>query len=876
MNSWIANWSGLWLTSTVVAMLAAALWWIIRKRRRELRLPIIRILKLPQTKLPRIVVRKPPLIPFIAFLLAAIAFALWTARPRNRIFANHNPNQLRVHIFVDMSPSVASHVTPLELARTVSGLWPSIGGSSRISMSTSHSDTIYEVRDSSQVEDLIQGLGFHRAGVRIGSALKSHLAQTGEVDRLLIVSDRDQHSWTGFQWQYLQDDAEVFFVNIDNTSETGVKPNIFVNNVRRVSPPGALGTDWEIEIAQGGLAKPQDGSLRASWRGETLATTSWRLVDGRRAMSVNLSWPSSRLPVSSGGEPILWEVVPQGDDALTLDNAFRTSVTGRGGAVLIIAEPSGELPLEDPANGLLTVLRVIGLQADRVDFSFSRNQKIKSDQAESNTKPILVEAIATQNERAITIMLGGLGHGVDSFCREETAGNHNWIVPWGESIDHGELCECAARLMKKADSHCQDIHSRDQWLEWLASVGGKQIGGEVGQTKNTVAFRLPDGNAKRNILALTVSLTPSRTFGIDYGRFPLLVKELLAIDAKDIKEGGLGMNSNDDWLRENDISSFLQVEKNSERVFAEQNQLRLTNVPIGESLLGTLPLTQLPPLWSDARSDVRQRGSGKLDVEDPLPWLRMIILLVLSAMVLDLVWNIWRRRQLTKAAGTLLIFLFSIYAQDSFAQVQMDFFHVPAAQAMTFTRVGREVSARTSIEVAAKGYNFENLDQAAESPWLWIRSPERMVDSNGQMTAEMIRWLKRGGFLVVESTGSDDVKWEQFTKPLMTGTFKPTGWRPVPQDHELMRSFYLLETLPACNGKIWKWFGLDGRLAILQAPYQFSGGLQDQAVRMSCDGIGTTEYQTRVFVNILMVALTTDYKRDQIHLPEILKRLRLP
>ena len=37
---------------------------------------------------------------------------------------------------------------------------------------------------------------------------------------------------------------------------------------------------------------------------------------------------------------------------------------------------------------------------------------------------------------------------------------------------------------------------------------------------------------------------------------------------------------------------------------------------------------------------------------------------------------------------------------------------------------------------------------------------------------------------------------------------------------------------------------------------------------------GSPEKGYRAFINLLMVALTTDYKKDQVHLPEILKRLR--
>jgi len=84
----------------------------------------------------------------------------------------------------------------------------------------------------------------------------------------------------------------------------------------------------------------------------------------------------------------------------------------------------------------------------------------------------------------------------------------------------------------------------------------------------------------------------------------------------------------------------------------------------------------------------------------------------------------------------------------------------------------------------------------------------------------------------------------------------------------------LLDALPGCNGEIWRGFSYDGRLAILAIPYGFINALQDQGVAPPCKNAPDQERGTRIFINLIMVALATDYKRDQIHLPEILKRLR--
>jgi hypothetical protein len=89
----------------------------------------------------------------------------------------------------------------------------------------------------------------------------------------------------------------------------------------------------------------------------------------------------------------------------------------------------------------------------------------------------------------------------------------------------------------------------------------------------------------------------------------------------------------------------------------------------------------------------------------------------------------------------------------------------------------------------------------------------------------------------------------------------------------------------------------DGRVAAVAIPQELTGILRDGGPEsLKCPGIGGAakdnarnvsrdrpagggqngpkELHYRAFVNLLMVSLTTDYKKDQVHLPEILKRLR--
>ena len=84
----------------------------------------------------------------------------------------------------------------------------------------------------------------------------------------------------------------------------------------------------------------------------------------------------------------------------------------------------------------------------------------------------------------------------------------------------------------------------------------------------------------------------------------------------------------------------------------------------------------------------------------------------------------------------------------------------------------------------------------------------------------------------------------------------------------------MLSALPMCDDRSWVGFKIEKRLAILAIPYNFLDLLLDNKSVTSCKNTITKESLIRTFINILMVVLTTDYKKDQIHIPEILKRLK--
>lgn len=192
---------------------------------------------------------------------------------------------------------------------------------------------------------------------------------------------------------------------------------------------------------------------------------------------------------------------------------------------------------------------------------------------------------------------------------------------------------------------------------------------------------------------------------------------------------------------------------------------------------------------------------------------------------------------------------------SAFAEIELVFVDRADRQ---FTGLAHEVERRTSITLASKAV----VKQSWIHPWLWVNN------LNFAQPRNLATWLKRGGMLIVETNNPETISKNLFS--VEVGLWQKT----IPLDHQLMRSFYLLDSLPSCRGNKWQGMTIGGRLAIVYIPYQLSRFLQDKGQSLTCLKDTTREEQTRIFINLLMVALATDYKKDQVHLPEILKRLR--
>jgi len=210
------------------------------------------------------------------------------------------------------------------------------------------------------------------------------------------------------------------------------------------------------------------------------------------------------------------------------------------------------------------------------------------------------------------------------------------------------------------------------------------------------------------------------------------------------------------------------------------------------------------------------------------------------------------------------------------------------------------LSKRTAVEPAAPvGLDVANHELVFFPLIYWPvpREPRRLSD---ETLARVDAYMKQGGMILFDTR---DQNRKTFDDLGIDGADGRTGLaaligrldlprlEPVPNDHVLTKSFYLLDNFPGRwnGGALWVEAGTgaddpgsavraDGVSSIIITSNDFAGAwARDENGRpllpVVPGGDVQREMAYRVGVNIVMYALTGNYKADQVHLPALLERL---
>ncbi len=301
-------------------------------------------------------------------------------------------------------------------------------------------------------------------------------------------------------------------------------------------------------------------------------------------------------------------------------------------------------------------------------------------------------------------------------------------------------------------------------------------------------------------------------------------------------------------------------------------------------------------------------------------WLLSLALAILAA---DIIASLWLSGRLTgprSGVATALVALALMLPQDAKAQDRAEEFALSATSEVVLahvitgdTRVDQVAEAglrglsdilfaRTSIEPAMPiAVNLET-DELSFFPILyWPITPDQPLPSAEAYT-KLNRYLRTGGMILFDTRDADIAsfgaaspagrKLQQLARPLDIPPLEP-----IPTDHVLTRSFYLLQDYPGrhLSRDVWVEAAPPDAEQVEGMPFRNLNdnvtpvviGGNDWASAWAVDSSGTwmfpvgrgfagerqREIAFRFGVNLIMHVLTGNYKSDQVHVPALLDRL---
>lgn len=203
----------------------------------------------------------------------------------------------------------------------------------------------------------------------------------------------------------------------------------------------------------------------------------------------------------------------------------------------------------------------------------------------------------------------------------------------------------------------------------------------------------------------------------------------------------------------------------------------------------------------------------------------------------------------------------------------------PDAAASLLTQIAK----RTSIEVRREPVEIKITDPELYRFPLLFMGGDAAFEPFTRAELKILRnFLNYGGFLFIDDNSSKrDSGFDSSVRKMISGLFPRTPLQKLPGDHSIYRSFYLISQVTGRSAinPFLEGITIKGRTALVYSTNDLAGAWSKSKLgHWSYDMIGGGNKQrklsVRLGVNIVMYSLTLDYKKDMVHLPIILERLR--
>jgi hypothetical protein len=201
---------------------------------------------------------------------------------------------------------------------------------------------------------------------------------------------------------------------------------------------------------------------------------------------------------------------------------------------------------------------------------------------------------------------------------------------------------------------------------------------------------------------------------------------------------------------------------------------------------------------------------------------------------------------------------------------------------LSVTPLMEELMARTSVEAASVRHEVALTDRDLFNyPFLYLAGKYEFDPFSAEETDNLRRFLTYGGFLLVDDAlGQQGYGFDKAVRREMQKVFPGNELKRVPGSHAALRSYYLLRRIggvrivsPTLEG-----ITLGNATPVIYCHNDLGGAWErDQLGKWTnaCTPGGEAQRKDafHLGINLILYAMTENYKDDLIHVPFIRKRL---
>lgn len=227
--------------------------------------------------------------------------------------------------------------------------------------------------------------------------------------------------------------------------------------------------------------------------------------------------------------------------------------------------------------------------------------------------------------------------------------------------------------------------------------------------------------------------------------------------------------------------------------------------------------------------------------------------------------------------------LISLYegSQFQFAQIKYSGNWDPRPRA--YKRLMSSLELRTSVQVSYERQTVSLMDPGLFNyPFLYLAGDSNFEPFTPDERRKLRKFLNHGGTLIIDDTsGEEDSIFDKQIREELVNIIPEIPLTPINNEHVVNKSFYLLNS--ASGRKVIQpylegiTFSDEDRTAVFYSRNDLGGAWsEDEFGKWEFEAVPGGEAQReraiRLGINMIMYALTGNYKKDQVHTPFIQRR----